>query len=332
MQEPQDIGTATGPGRNRRIAVGVLLAFVAIIVAATAIGSLPGVCASCHGAQASATEASAHASTSCYDCHLDNGIWGLAAQKNAEFSRMYPAALLGRDLTNPSRAIGRSACLKCHEKVLDGVTAGDGLSIKHKVCAPGPTCDECHSTVAHEEAVRWIMNPSMEDCVACHRSQGVSVECETCHTGEPAERRNIRGPWQVTHGAQWRKTHGMGDQSSCGTCHPADFCARCHGVPVPHTADFGLTHGTYAEKDRKACLTCHKSEEAFCDDCHGVSMPHPAGFTRQHTSIAKGESDPGCIRCHVETDCTLCHSYHIHPGGGRGVPVPWTYTSESLRP
>jgi hypothetical protein len=332
VQEPQAIETRTKPVARRRIVLTVLLALVGVLVVATAVGSLPAVCSACHGSQTSAMERDAHASVRCYDCHLENGAWGFPAEKNAEFTQMYPAALRGLGLKSPARATSRASCLECHADVLKGVTSGDGLSIKHRVCAVGPTCDGCHSTVAHGTAVRWSMNPSMEDCVACHKTKGVSAECKTCHTSEPAERRNVKGPWQVTHGKNWRKTHGMGDQSTCGTCHPSNFCARCHRVPVPHGADFGATHGTFAQEDRAACLTCHKSAKAFCDECHGMEMPHPEGFTRRHTTIAKSLSDPRCIVCHVDTDCGTCHSYHVHPGGGQGVPVPWYLTPEELRP
>ena len=322
----------TQPVARRRTALVVLLALVGVLVIVVAAGSLPAVCSGCHGSLASAVERGTHASVSCYDCHLDNGAWGFPAQKNTELTRMYPTALSGAGLKRPARMTARSACLECHSDVLKGVTSGDGLSIKHRVCAPEATCDGCHSTVGHGDTVRWAMNPSMEDCVACHNEKNVSSECETCHTSEPAERRNIKGPWQVTHGPNWQKTHGMGDQSSCGTCHPSNFCEKCHGVPVPHGVDFGARHGAYAMKDKSACVTCHKSEQKFCLECHGMEMPHPEEFTKQHSKIAKSTSDERCILCHVDTDCGQCHDYHVHPGGSEGVPVPWDYTPEELRP
>lgn len=318
--------------RRGRIVLSVVVCMLALLFAAVGVTSLPAVCAICHKSQSVATDKTAHASTGCYDCHVESGVWGFPAQKNAEFFRMYPKAVFSDGLQGPASTLGRSACLGCHEDVLKRVVSGDGLSIRHSVCAPGATCDGCHSTVAHPKNVRWIMNPSMEACVACHRARGASLVCETCHTSEPEERRSIRGAWQHTHGSTWRRTHGMGDQSQCGICHASDFCGRCHGAPVPHPVDFGATHGTYALRDRDKCQVCHKSEKDFCFECHKTPMPHPASFLKGHMTVAKSLSDPACIRCHVDTDCGTCHTYHTHPGGGQGVPVPWSAQSESVRP
>jgi hypothetical protein len=135
------------------------------------------------------------------------------------------------------------------------------------------------------------------------------------------------------HGANWKTTHGLGDQKSCATCHPANYCQRCHKVPIPHPVDFGKTHGQIAMANNGACKVCHKSSKVFCDACHGGTvMPHPKGFTSLHTKVASSTKDPTCIRCHVDTDCEDCHRLHVHPGGSTGVPVPWTSTPEKLRP
>jgi hypothetical protein len=245
---------------------------------------------------------------------------------------MYPAALFGRGLADPAQQTLRASCLACHGKILAGVITVGRLRIKHSTCASGPTCDTCHSTVAHGKAVRWAQTPVMQDCVACHTAQGASVACETCHTGTPGERTTTTGPWQVTHGPDWRTTHGLGDTSTCVTCHPGDFCVKCHKVQVPHPVDFGASHGAAALADTASCLVCHTSRAQFCDTCHGMEMPHPAGFLKAHSKIAKGVADPACQRCHDNADCDTCHANHVHPGGSTGLPIPWTTTPESRRP
>jgi len=174
----------------------------------------------------------------------------------------------------------------------------------------------------------------MDDCLGCHKAKNAPMECNTCHDEEGEEGQEItaNGPWQVTHGPAWEKTHGLGDQDTCHTCHPADFCSKCHGVPVPHPIDFGATHGQYANENTSECLVCHKSQRRFCDACHGMAMPHPDKFLEAHVRVAGGRTDPRCIRCHVASDCDACHALHVHPGGSKGMPVPWTYTPEALRP
>lgn len=321
---------ATPP--SRRTALLVLLTAVGLLLVSAIVGSIPNACSGCHRAHSRTLARSSHAKASCYDCHLDHGWWGLAEQKAVEFTRMYPAALLGRGLSGPVNATSRDACMRCHGSVLQRTVSANGLRVKHKSCANGPTCDGCHGEIAHGSAVRRHSRYEMEECVGCHERERGPKKCESCHVGERQKPRDIGGAWQVTHGPAWRKTHGMGDQRSCRTCHPADFCSTCHGVEIPHSADFGATHGDAARLDRKACMVCHKSAQAFCDECHTIEMPHPKDFLRRHSRLAEGEKDPVCRNCHVETDCDTCHRYHVHPGGGKGVPVPWSITPEELRP
>lgn len=332
----QGRGTTTADSSARRgvRAATVAAAAVLLLVAlASTVGSSAIVCSACHGEQADAMSATAHADIDCYRCHLASGGWSFPAHKTEELFRMYPVALVGGGFSRPATTTGRGACLRCHREVLGGTLKGTWLRIDHAACAPGPTCDECHATTAHGEAVRWQSTYVMEDCVACHSEKGASITCDTCHT-EGAKRPTDapRGPWQVTHGPNWEKTHGLGSVDTCVTCHPNDYCTRCHGVAVPHPRDFGGTHGTLAIEKPEVCERCHPARAAFCDACHTTEMPHPATFLKQHATIAEGRADKRCFRCHADGDCDACHEAHIHPGGAKGVPVPWTLTPEGLRP
>jgi hypothetical protein len=325
------------PSQSNRVprmtlfALGALLLVVAFGAAAI-IGSSPRVCAMCHASQAHAARSGPHAEATCYGCHLNGGAWGIVEAKTAEFTRMYPAALLGRGLTVPSEMTARAACLECHQGVLSKTSVANGIRIQHSTCARGDSCDTCHSSVPHGDAVRWVSSPSMNDCVECHTRTGAPSTCETCHSDDARERK-AQGEWQVVHGANWKATHGLGDKKTCITCHPVDYCKRCHEVPVPHPVDFGKMHGKLAAANKSACRVCHKDEKNFCDVCHGgTPMPHPDDFARQHSELAVSTKDPRCIRCHVDTDCQDCHSNHAHPGGSKGVPVPWSSTPEVLRP
>lgn len=305
------------------------LAAAALFVVAAGLltaGSAEQVCRSCHAPQSKALSSSPHAGVRCYGCHLDDGAWGVPERKTAELAGMYPLALLGRGFEGAARLSSRSACLACHADISGRVTDSSGLRIDHDACAAeSSSCDECHSMTAHGTSVRWRSKPVMEECTACHRARGATTRCESCHT----QRNNSAGPpgpWQVTHGPNWQKLHGMGDLASCETCHEADFCKSCHGLSLPHGADFGVTHGNLAKQDPNGCIKCHRSS-AFCDACHGAPMPHPSGFLRDHAKAAKGIEDPSCSRCHVQGDCADCHSKHVHPGGSFGVPAPRRHAS-----
>jgi hypothetical protein len=158
----------------------------------------------------------------------------------------------------------------------------------------------------------------MEECVACHKQSGALASCDACHSEKGERERLAKGPWQVTHGRTWERTHGMGTLEWCATCHPAGYCTRCHGVDLPHPAGFGRTHGALAKQPQSKCLSCHE-KTTLCDSCHGVEMPHPKGFLARHSKIAASEGDPKCLSCHFQRDCAACHTMHIHPGSTDGT-------------
>lgn len=295
------------------------LVLVALLVAGA--GSLPIVCGACHSAQASELAASGHAGTGCYSCHAP-GVSAIAF-KGAEITRMYPRALIGQKPSGAVAETARAACESCHDSMTAavGTTEGStGIRIAHASCADEATCDSCHAPVAHGVAVRWKREPVMEDCTACHQDESVSVDCDTCHTEREKADRLEAGPWQITHGPNWKSTHGMGDLKSCSVCHPDDYCVRCHGSVIPHAASFGREHGQAAVEARDKCMECHQ-QAAYCDSCHGVEMPHPEGFIKTHAEEAETVSNPQCVRCHTVEDCGLCHERHTHPGGANMFPA-----------
>lgn len=298
------------------IVAAVVLALLLGGAVTVSVASSPKACVSCHRGLVAASASSPHSSTGCVACHAP-GVSGRVALSWAELTRMVPGALVGAKPSGPVLETSRDACLTCHEDVLAGLTSGTGgYKINHATCAPGATCDSCHSTTAHGAATRWKRQPIMEDCTSCHTRKGASVECATCHTGRDRKERVAVGPWQVTHGPNWQQTHGLGALDSCVTCHPRDYCVRCHGVEVPHPATFGSEHGQAAIADRASCTVCHKSA-ALCDSCHGVAMPHADGYLKIHSTEAKSIDNPRCMRCHSVLDCVRCHERHVHPGNAK---------------
>ncbi len=313
-------------GARPKTLVWIAVLLVALFLVVAGIGtSQKVVCSACHKAQVRALASGPHSEASCYGCHLESGAWSIPGQKASEWFRMYPAAVLSRKPSGPVLETSRHACLSCHEDVMDGdVTQSKGLRILHEQCAKSGTCDTCHSATAHASSIRRPREALMEDCTSCHRAEQASTDCVTCHTGKAEADRLTAGPWQVTHGPNWKKMHGLGRLDSCQTCHDSQYCVRCHQVPMPHGQEFGSTHGEYAKKSKAACLACHKAE-TFCTSCHGgTPMPHPASFLRRHGDIASDRNDPTCKRCHAIDDCDHCHANHVHPGNARnsnGLPA-----------
>jgi len=312
---------------SRRIVITAFTATVLVLVVALAASSTPKACSACHAMEpyAQAQAAGAHKNISCYECHLQAGLWDWPAFKLTEVLRMYPR-LGASTLAGPASRISPAPCLACHANVLSETVVSGGIRIEHRFCAPQDSCDGCHSATAHGESVRWARQPSMEECVACHVAESAATECDTCHEGRIETERLEAGPWQITHGSSWQNTHGMGDLRYCRTCHPADYCTPCHKTALPHGVDFPAVHGIEALKKDNTCLECH-DRPTLCDPCHGLEMPHPGTFLAKHDTIAKNRRDAACLDCHRVTDCEACHAAHTHPGstdGNLGTSLPGT--------
>jgi len=301
---------------SRRLAVTLIIfGMLALFIGASVLVVQPQACESCHRPHADALAQSTHVEVTCAECHTSGGRWGSAGTAMRALFVMVPSQLVGGSVRgNPGVRISRDACEQCHSRGMETAAESGGMRINHGACAAPPTkCDTCHGAVAHGKAVRWPRAPEMEPCIACHRETAATTECDLCHVGRLPEDRITSGPWRVTHGPTWKSTHGMGELSSCGTCHEADTCIRCHNIEVPHGGGFLVSHGKEALKPTNKCAVCHKSK-AWCDACHGMAMPHPSGFLAQHSRLAKGTRDPKCVNCHRVDDCARCHEAHVHPG------------------
>jgi hypothetical protein len=304
---------------SNRILLLIFGVFTVGLLGIVTVGSLPGVCASCHAMRpyARTLSTSAHAKVSCYSCHLSSSVWDWPRFKMTELVTMYPAAFLGRDVKGQGRRVSRDACLRCHADVQDHTVRLNGLAISHARCVSSTTgCDTCHNV--HGSAARWTREAVMEDCVLCHEQKSAPKKCDACHLQHGQRERLAKGPWQVTHGANWRQTHGLGSIQSCAECHSTQYCARCHHIPLPHPPGFAKTHGTESLRPGVVCTSCH-DRAGFCDACHQVPMPHPADFLAKHPKAAKSFTDPTCINCHQQPDCDNCHVKHTHPGYTRGT-------------
>jgi len=306
---------------RKKTALIVAVVFGFLVFAAISVTtSTPSSCASCHTMQpfVKSLAKSPHSQVHCYSCHVEGASWGVPQQKIREWGPMLKASVSGQGLRGPARPISSARCLTCHEKVLDGPVTANGTRINHRECVQAPAqCTDCHNGVAHGAAVRWPTGPVMEECILCHRKQGAPVACDSCHKGKGTRDRLAVGPWQITHGVRWRSTHGQANLRYCVTCHPQDYCVRCHGTALPHGSGFGRTHGTEAKKPNAKCISCHRP--ALCDSCHGIPMPHPNGFLKRHSTEAKSVGKKPCLRCHDVRDCDACHTAHVHPGRTDGT-------------
>ncbi|MDR1413123.1 MAG: hypothetical protein LBJ07_04260 [Actinomycetes bacterium] len=326
---------------------------IAVIVIAAAL-ALPALtasvwtpnCESCHQNQTTTQAEGAHRSLACKRCHQAGGtIERLAMSQRV----MYGMVLQVIPLGDATVAVSNQVCESCHQSLVsDQQVEANGLRISHATCAKELQCVSCHGVTAHEVAAPWMKTISMEQCVRCHgQKQVFTAQCESCHIGsvtpqspqvttlsesasldrvssdeqtdQESAQVGVTSIFSMTHGADWKEKHGLGDTTTCASCHKTEDCRSCHGPLVPHDSYIIAQHGSAATAaGGNKCGTCHKDTK-MCDSCHGLPMPHPKGFLKAHSSrIQQGAlSRELCLNCHKETDCSNCHAGHAHPGGAR---------------
>jgi len=313
------VQNATSPRSRRRIVWLILAGLVAAVLVAGVFNAvaLPG-CASCHDRPGfrEATAAAPHAEVDCRACHVPaGGLDRVTFGFRQTFHMIVPVTGVA---VRDAAAVPDSRCLTCHRKVMTSIVATDGIRIAHETCAQGAACTDCHVATAHGKSTAWVRTYDMDRCLECHVTKA-QIKCDLCHEGRRPSNRITSGTFAVTHGPQWRKTHGMGNPATCTVCHRSDACVGCHGPGLPHEANFVDTHSKYALDAKAKCDGCH--DRTFCDTCHGTPMPHTPQFTRGHAKLS-AENPALCKRCHGGTDCTRCHLTHIHPGGAIGGRLP----------
>ena len=133
---------------------------------------------------------------------------------------------------------------------------------------------------------------------------------------KPAEASNERFVPNETKGEDLRPVDKI---NLCSTCHSREFCTYCHGVPMPHPADFQKKHGTFGQANPQVCSKCHGGTGvAFCSNCHHgthlnyTQVPNQT-WKQQHPLAVNQVGASGCLQgpgggCHSPTYCALCHA------------------------
>lgn len=293
----------------------IALITVIFIVALTSIYAsftpLPLFCGVCHQGEYKTWKSSNHSKVSCNRCHRRQDFFSMLNQ------RISVLRMTGGLIANSSKTIRadvlNEVCRKCHKKEEQTVVTGV-LKVSHKeIIDEGYECTFCHSKIVHDKFVPAPRITTKDKCLKCHNGLDASSNCDSCHTKDIRWIRvNFKGPWQIAHGKNWRHLHGTGNLESCNLCHQPSFCARCHGVGLPHPDAFMNLHGRIAKTKRKVCLACHK--EQLCKNCHKLNLPHQEDFKPKHPRIVEKIGKKKCLKCHMEDGCKRCHTLHKHPG------------------
>ncbi len=185
----------------------------------------------------------------------------------------------------------------------------------------------------------------MTACYRCHDLEGKKVAsgaCVTCHTPEfqlkppshlakgffPEEHaklalEDIKELKAAAVEAKALEEEGIKKElvepvSYCSTCHvKSKFCDACHGMAIPHPAEFKeKTHPQVVKTDFAKCVMCHgdPAVTGFCSSCHhgtkvGWTFDAKVPWATQHAAAVTKNGLEKCIgACHDQKFCLDCHT------------------------
>lgn len=262
--------------------------------------------------------------------HIEQGLECSACHVGVETSKA------GTDNLMPKW----SACADCHEHndlAGKGIALGepyDGFILKViSDYSPGfghqrhlsnakLACTACHNNldepISAKQSGRF---PTMSECMDCHVTRAVAMECNTCHL--PGEKLV-----PDDHAVMWDQRHGIeaaAANANCSMCHISGSkldCQSCHqgdAVFNPHPKNYLSRHGHDAHLSDFRCGTCHE-QRSFCVDCHAQMNILPADHFRpgfltatggRHAEAAEFDLE-SCMSCHDtprrEPTCVRCHA------------------------
>lgn len=108
----------------------------------------------------------------------------------------------------------------------------------------------------------------------------------------------------------------VGEVFYCGTCHvEKTFCANCHGMDMPHSAEFKeKKHPEVAKAKFDKCVLCHDpAKTQFCNSCHHGEKSKwefdtKTTWVKQHFKAVQKSGVKTCLdTCHDTKFCVACH-------------------------
>jgi hypothetical protein len=303
-----------------RTALLILLILAPVLALApyTATGSKP--CGTCHGIApwVERWEAGAHSSVGCWDCHSSGGVLGALEASSRGIARPLARAAAARP-----GGIASSRCLRCHEDVAERVVKKGRLLVSHReMIDAGMSCLLCHSTTAHGEgAVRPVVSGTrievqlksrMSRCLVCHDGQQAPSECKTCHAEGPLDKAAASSADPRTPLAP-----------KCRGCHKPSTdrkCIDCHGLELPHPAEFFRQHAGMSHNNPVLCAKCHEmansQESCGCHNDTNVHGTYSQWFPQHGPAATATNGGAGC-QCHEPSFCGQCHDTQVMaPTGG----------------
>jgi nitrate/TMAO reductase-like tetraheme cytochrome c subunit len=366
-------GLSTKEGKLKALILftGLLSLILVITASAMELTSSSQFCQSCHEMRPEYVtwKASAHSQIRCVDCHIEPGTAKFIEYKvkfATELYKHFTGQVYAPIVSD--EPIKDIVCERCHTSNRVATPSGD-LKIPHRAHKDNKIpCVRCHNAVAHANIAdkaftsdgnwdKWIepigraymrkdfLTFSMEDCLSCHKEEGVGPEaknCTACHAKLIKPESHNQPMFTQQHGVM-----AMTDIKQCDKCHsktmssvepkvPVDnpvvtyarkntFCAECHSKmktpPPSHTTTWKLSHVLQAMEDRPGCLVCHDegkptrgstATKTYCYKCHITNMHYNVIVLGKHpkgpqvNASTQPTKDP-CFSCHSGAKCLTCH-------------------------
>lgn len=245
-----------------------------------------------------------------HEIHAENDVQCTAchnrvahADQDIEFVNVDPAS---GELNRPhADFMSMTACFRCHTQ-----EGGD---------APPGACAACHpadfelkpenhfeegfynlggDSHLHAELAREAWNETSATAEASGTAEATAAVEEPEHA-EESEAGEVRSIEDVFY---------------CGTCHSSAFCEDCHGLPMPHPANFTEGHGDLGRSVPAICANCHAQGELvasggleFCNSCHHAAADPSQPWIPQHFGVVRETGAEPCFECHNPTYCAQCH-------------------------
>lgn len=225
--------------------------------------------------------------------------------------------------TNKKHAnyMGMNGCFRCHTqdgpKVIGASNEGG-----ETMTAPGD-CKLCHPK---DFDLKPAYHKSTGFFPAGHAEKAGDVFKEVEVATEEAKEFKAELK-QASHGATepvGAMIPTMGEVNECKTCHKEQFCTDCHGMEVPHPAEFKEPakagdpkgHPAVSKEQPKKCVMCHgdNAKTHFCDDCHhgkkiNGEFDAKVTWVKQHPAAVEKSGMESCFKqCHEKKFCVDCHT------------------------
>jgi len=241
-------------------------------------------------------KASRHAKIRCIRCHEGRPGFSIGQAFVGRTHSVYLQLTATR--VEGVTAVSSLLCLDCHGEIARRtIVTANSVAVSHKeILSAGASCEDCHRGAGHGKSSQVGMGP----CLRCHDGRKVSVECTLCHLRGPDV--SIR-PRNATFGKI-----NLPEKPTCGGCHAQKRCDACHGLRMPHPANYAdpRSHAraaAFTGKDR-LCFRCHPPLQ--CQQCHQDFNAHGSDWFERHKTYPTDTLY--CEACHHTPDfCGVCH-------------------------